>query len=97
MTIRTRAPKAATLLAASALLATAAAAPTRLRAADPYDATLEKRVEALERELNLMSGDAKGKNTQTYEVPTFLRAAGKQVQELNLQCELSFRTQWDTR
>ena len=69
-------------LAASALLATAVVVPA-LRAADPYDATLEKRVQALERELNLMSGDAKGKNTQTYEVPTFLRAAGKQVQELS--------------
>ncbi len=95
MTIRTRVPKAASLLAASALLATTAA--PALRAADPYDATLEKRVQALERELNLMSGDAKGKNTQTYEVPTFLRAAGKQVQELTLQGELRFRTQWDQR
>lgn len=95
MTIQTRAPKAAALLAASALLATIAV--PALRAADPYDATLEKRVEALERELNLMSGDSKGKNTQTYEVPTFMRAAGKQVQELTIQGELRFRTQWDER
>ena len=97
MTIRTRAPKAAALLAASALLATTTALPVHLRAADPYDATLEKRVEALERELNLMSGDSKGKNTQTYEVPAFLRAAGKQVQELTIQGELRFRFQWDER
>ena len=93
MTIRTRAPKAAALLAASALLATVTS--PAVRAADPYDKTLEKRVEALERELNLMSGDSKGKNTQTYEVPTFMRAAGKQVQELTIQGELRFRYQWD--
>ena len=95
MTIQTRPLKAAALLAATALLPTFAA--PAVRAADPYDATLEKRVEALERELNLMSGDSKGKNTQTYEVPTFMRAAGKQVQELTIQGELRFRTQWDTR
>lgn len=99
MTIRTRPPKAAVLLAASALFATVALPPAAsvLRAADPYDATLEKRVEALERELNLMSGDSKGKNLQTYEVPTFMRAAGKQVQELVIQGELRFRVQWDER
>ena len=49
------------------------------RAADPYDKSLEARIEALERELNIMRNDSKGKNVQTTtDVPTFLRAAGKQ-------------------
>ena len=90
---------AVTRLAASAILllvATAAVAPTGLSAADPYDATLEKRIEALEREMNTLAEDAKGKNpAQTYEVPAFLRAAGKQVQELTIQGDLRFRYQYD--
>lgn len=63
------------------------------RAADPYDASLEKRIEALEKELNIMEGDSKGKNVQTdgTEVPTFLRAAGKQVQQLTISGDLRFR------
>ena len=81
-------PKAARVVraAASAALLTLGAAPffqpTPARAADPYDAVLEKRIEALERELNVMSNDDKGKNVQasSTEVPTFLRAAGKEVQ-----------------
>ena len=62
-------------------------------AADPYDANLEKRIEALEKELNLMEDDSKGKNVQTNsaEVPTFLRAAGAQVQALTLSGDLRFR------
>ena len=54
----------------------------RVRAADPYDKSLEARIEALEKELNLMEDDSKGKNVQASptEVPTFLRTAGKQVQ-----------------
>ncbi|MBE7156856.1 MAG: hypothetical protein INR62_00215, partial [Rhodospirillales bacterium] len=35
---------------------------TVVRAADPYDKGLEARVEALERELNAMGNDSKGKN-----------------------------------
>ena len=40
-----------------------------------------------------MEGDSKGKNVQTdgAEVPTFLRAAGKQVQELTISGDLRFR------
>ena len=66
-------------------------------AADPYDATLEKRVEALEKELNIMENDSKGKNVQTdsAEVPTFLRAAGKEVQQLTLSGDLRFRYNYD--
>ncbi len=57
-----------------------------VRAADPYDAALEKRVEALERELNLMENDSKGKNVQADNsaVPTFLKAAGSNVQQLTI-------------
>ena len=63
------------------------------RAADPYDASLEKRIEALERELNVMEGDSKGKDVQTDSttVPTFLRAAGVNVQELTISGDLRFR------
>ncbi|MBV9127527.1 MAG: hypothetical protein JO117_05500, partial [Verrucomicrobia bacterium] len=96
MKIRPTKVRATSLLAASALL-TAGTLATSAFAADPYDATLEKRVEALERELNLMSGDSKGKDVQTYEVPTFMRALGKQVQELTIQGELRFRYQFDNR
>ena len=66
-------------------------------AADPYDASLEKRVEALEKELNLMEDDSKGKNVQANpaEVPTFLRAAGKEVQQLTISGDLRFRYNYD--
>ena len=47
-----------------------------VRGADPYDKTLEARVEALERELNIMEGDSKGKDVNATDVPTFMRAAG---------------------
>ena len=41
-------------------------------AADPYDKALEARVAALERELNVMQGDEKGKSIKPADVPTFL-------------------------
>ena len=67
-----------------------------MHAADPYDQSLEQRVEALERELNTMSNDDKGKNvTNTTEVPTFLRAAGKEVQQLTISGDLRFRYNYD--
>ena len=64
---------------------------------DPYDKSLEARVEALEKELNIMEDDSKGKNVQTdsTEVPTFLRAAGKNVQELTISGDLRFRYNYD--
>ena len=67
------------------------------RAADPYDQSLEQRVEALERELNIMENDSKGKNVQTDSttVPTFLRAAGSNVQQLTISGDLRFRYNWD--
>ena len=65
------------------------------RAADPYDSSLEQRVEALERELNTMEGDSKGKNVETSEVPTFLRAAGADVQQLTISGDLRFRYNYD--
>lgn len=100
MTINKCKTRATGLLAASALLSAGVLAPLvpGARAADPYDAKLEKRVQALERELNLMAGDAKGKNpAKPEEVPTFMRALGKQVQELTIQGEIRFRYQWDNR
>ena len=66
-----------------------------LPAADPYDTTLERRVAALEREMSTLAEDAKGKNPLTYEGPAFLRAAGRQVQQLTLQGDLRFRYQYD--
>ena len=87
----------AKVLAAAALLLPAIVAGplATLRAADPYDKSLEARVEALERELNIMEGDSKGKNVeQSTEVPTFLRAAGKQVQQLTISGDLRFRYQY---
>ncbi len=81
-----------TLLAASAVTLPLAS----IRAADPYDKALEARVEALERELNVLSNDSKGKNVETSaDVPTFLRAAGKQVQELTIAGDLRFRYNYD--
>ncbi len=66
------------------------------RAADPYDKSLEARVEALERELNAMGNDSKGKNVEApTDVPTFLRAAGKNVQQLTISGDLRFRYNWD--
>ncbi|MBE7157004.1 MAG: putative porin [Rhodospirillales bacterium] len=62
-----------------------------LHSADPYDKSLEARVEALERELNAMSSDSKGKDLNAPDVPTFLRAAGKQVQQLTISGDLRFR------
>ena len=81
-------------LATGALFAGGLLSATSLRAADPYDATLEKRVEALEKELNLMENDSKGKNVQTdgQAVPTFVRAAPN-VQELVFSGELRFRNE----
>ncbi len=64
-------------------------------AADPYDANLVKRVEALERELNIMEGDSKGKNVETTDVPTFLRTAGGNVQQLTISGDLRFRYNYD--
>ena len=70
--------------------------PSTMHAADPYDKSLEQRVEALERELNTMSNDDKGKNvTNSTEVPTFLRAAGKEVQQLTISGDLRFRYNYD--
>ena len=66
------------------------------RARDPYDKALEARVEALERELNVMSNDSKGKTSrQSADVPTFLRAAGKEVQQLTISGDLRFRYNFD--
>ena len=63
-----------------------------MRAVDPYDKSLEARVEALERELDVIQSDSKGKNVSVdTDVPTFLRAAGKQVQELSISGDLRFR------
>jgi hypothetical protein len=67
-----------------------AAAP-RVGAADPSDANLEARVEALERELNVMEGDSKGKNVEATEMPAFLSAAGANVQQLTISGDLRFR------
>ena len=66
-----------------------------VHAADPYDKSLEARVEALERELNVLSNDDKGKNVTSTEVPTFIRASGKQVQSLTLGGDLRFRYNYD--
>ncbi len=81
----------ATLAAAGTLLAGPLLTAPTARAADPYDKKLEERVAALERELNLMEGDSKGKNIQSGgDVPTFVRAS-KNVQELVFSGEVRFR------
>ena len=85
-------------LASSVLLAAAGSIlPTAsLHAADPYDQSLEARVEALERELNVMENDSKGKNVATTDTtpPTFLRAAGAGVQQLTISGDLRLRYQY---
>ena len=88
-------PKAARIARTAASLALFALGAIPLfapavHAADPYDKSLEARVEALERELNAMSNDSKGKNVTTNDVPTFVRAA-KNVQELVFSGELRLR------
>jgi hypothetical protein len=77
------------LLAASSLVAGSWLTPGA-HAADKYDTELERRVELLERELNIMEGDKKGKNAESVEVPTFARAA-KNVKELLISSEIRFR------
>ncbi len=84
-----RTAAASTLLLGGALLSASSPA---VRAADPYDKSLEQRVEALERELNTMSNDSKGKDVTTTDVPTFVRAS-KNVQELVFSGELRFRNE----
>jgi hypothetical protein len=74
-----------------AVLASAVLQAPAAHAADPYDASLEARVEALEKELNIMEGDSKGKNVETENVPTFLSAAGANVQQLTISGDLRFR------
>ena len=83
-----RSGAACLLLAASGTFSAAS-----LRAADPYDQSLEARVEALEKELNVMENDSKGKNVATADttVPTFMRAAGTGVKELTISGDLRFR------
>ena len=94
-----KARPAARALATLALLA-AGGSPffaSATRAADPYDQSLEARVEALEKELNIMENDSKGKNVATTDtnVPTFLRAAGAGVKELTISGDLRFRYNYD--
>ncbi len=89
----------ATLTAASTLLASAFTllSVASTHAADPYDQSLEARVEALERELNVTASDAKGKNVRdtSTEVPTFLKAGGKNVKELVITGEFRLRYEYD--
>ncbi len=82
--------KRAALLAATGTLLAGSA-----RAADKYDTDLERRVETLERELNTMEGDKKGKNIEETEVPTFLKAGNKSVRELVITGEVRFRYEYD--
>lgn len=63
-------------------------------AADPYDKALEARVAALERELNVMQGDSKGKGIKATDVPTFLRAKSKEVKELTISGDFRLRYQY---
>ena len=85
----------ASLLAASSLLTSGLTLPTPVRAADPYDQSLETRVEALERELNIMESDKKGKNVEETTPPTFLKAGGVGTQQLVISGELRFRYAYD--
>jgi hypothetical protein len=85
-------PSIAPLAAALFLLGLAAVgAGPRAFAADPNDASLEARVEALERELNVLEDDSKGKNIASFEAPAFLSAAGSNVRELTISGDLRFR------
>src|SRR5882757_3782107 len=66
------------------------------KAADPYDRSLEARIAALERELNVMQGDDKGKGIKPSDVATFLRAKGAGVKELTISGDLRLRYQYQT-
>ncbi len=88
------AARPATLVAGAGLLASGwLTAPAR--AADKYDSTLESRVEALERELNLVEGDKKGKDAAATDVPTFVKAGAANVKELVVSGEIRFRYAYD--
>lgn len=88
------AARSTTVAAGAALLASGWLLPVTSRAADPYDTSLERRVESLERELNIMEGDKKGKNAEEAEVPTFARASSN-VKELVVSGEMRFRYAYD--
>ncbi len=79
------------LLAASAVIGNFA-----VKAADPYDKQLEARVAALERQLNVMEGDDKGKAAKPIDVPTFLRAKNKSVKELTISGDFRLRYQYQS-
>lgn len=85
----------ATLVAGASLLASGWLLPASGRAADKYDTTLESRVEALERELNLVEGDKKGKDAEATDVPTFVKAGAANVKELVVSGEIRFRYAYD--
>ena len=93
MMLLSRYQKSPWLVATGLLVAATLPNITDMRAADPYDQSLEARVEALERELNVMENDSKGKEMATAETtpPTFLRAAGAGVQALTISGDLRFR------
>lgn len=84
-----------TLVAGASLLASGWLLPAPGRAADKYDTNLESRVEALERELNLVEGDKKGKDAEATEVPTFVKAGSANVKELVVSGEIRFRYAYD--
>ena len=54
-------------------------------------------IETLEKELNLTEGDAKGKDATpgAADAPVFLRAVGKNVQQLTISGDLRFRYNYD--
>lgn len=89
------AARPATLVAGAGLLASSWLLPAPVRAADKYDSDLERRVESLERELNIMEDDKKGKNVEATDVPTFLKAGAKNVKELVITGETRFRYAYD--
>ncbi len=72
--------KAAVAVKAVATLGSSPFFPPVVRATDPYD----NRLEAQEKELNVMEDDSKGKNVATTpgEVPAFAHATRKDVQRL---------------
>lgn len=82
-------------VAGAGLLAAGWLLPVAGRAADKYDTSLEGRVQALERELNLLENDKKGKDVQANEVPTFVRAGSANVKELVVSGEIRFRYAYD--
>jgi len=85
--------KATSKLTAGLLTATVIATGAfSAQAEDPYLESVEARLERLERELNVMRGDAKGKDIIREDVPVYVKPKSKFIEEVKLRGRIQW--QW---